>query len=362
MALVSSPLVLVVTIVSLLAPQRLLDHAADAARWLGYLPFDSIRDQRNQAPELHLTPHPTPPWVGVDFDIEVEFPTDVAPTVYVSALEALQPYQLVLWGEKASLSEVLLPIAQRYEASLAIPTGDASETMVYTVCEHMARDGRPAVILYFSDFDPSGYQMAISVSRKIQAHGDLRFPDLTVQVRQVALTQGQVRTYNLPSTPLKEGEKRRAKWMEAFKHEQTEIDALAALRPDLLRQLAEEAIAPFYDRTLQGRCTNARSEYWTLAHEAFQDQADVELLDTLRARAEATLDEMRDRIQALREEMRSATDEVDLNLGLPEPVVPQGVVDGEPTGEVVFDSTLPWAKATKRMKDRKAYVDAAGGG
>ena len=30
--------------------------------------------------------------------------------------------------------------------------------------------------------------------------------------------------------------------------EQTEIDALASLRPDLLRQIARDAIAPFYDQ------------------------------------------------------------------------------------------------------------------
>ena len=35
--------------------------------------------------------------------------------------------------------------------------------------------------------------------------------------------------------------------------EQTEIDALAALRPDVLNQIARDAITPFYDPTLARR-------------------------------------------------------------------------------------------------------------
>ena len=48
------------------------------------------------------------------------------------------------------------------------------------------------MILYFSDFDPSGHQMAVSVARKIQAHVDLRFPDLKAELHHVALTLDQV--------------------------------------------------------------------------------------------------------------------------------------------------------------------------
>jgi len=40
-------------------------------------------------------------------------------------------------------------------------------------------------------------------------------------------------------------------------HEQTEIDALAALRPDALRRITLDALAPFYDFTLDERCAAA---------------------------------------------------------------------------------------------------------
>ena len=79
--------------------------------------------------------------------------------------------------------------------------------MVADIARHAASDGRPIVIFYFSDADPSGWQMPISVARKLQALRDQRFPDLDVQVQPVALTPAQVKEYGLPSTPLKESER-----------------------------------------------------------------------------------------------------------------------------------------------------------
>src|SRR4051794_11248739 len=34
-----------------------VQKAAKAARWLGYVPFDRIRDERNGEPEVHVTEH-----------------------------------------------------------------------------------------------------------------------------------------------------------------------------------------------------------------------------------------------------------------------------------------------------------------
>jgi hypothetical protein len=44
-------------------------------------------------------------------------------------------------------------------------------------------------------------------------------------------------------------------------HEQTEIDALAALRPDELGRIALEALKPFYDFTLDTQCAVAVQEW-----------------------------------------------------------------------------------------------------
>jgi hypothetical protein len=56
--------------------------------------------------------------------------------------------------------------------------------------------------------------------------------------------------------------------------EQTEIDALAALRPELLEQLAEKAVAPFFDYTLFRRCMRARREWEDACRAAIDAQTD----------------------------------------------------------------------------------------
>jgi hypothetical protein len=75
----------------------------------------------------------------------------------------------------------------------------------------------------------------------------------------VGLTPKQVRELNLPSTPLKEGEKRASPWVEAFGIAQTEIDALLALRPDALREMVENAFASYFDDTLADRVDAAET-------------------------------------------------------------------------------------------------------
>lgn len=141
-------------------------------------------------------------------------------------------------------------------------TGETSNTRIAELAARADEDGRPAAVLYFSDHDPSGWQMPISVSRKLQALRDLLHPSrLDIQVHHAALTAEQARELDLPTTPLKETEKRAANWKAKTGREQTELDALIALRPDALRQIALEAIEPFYDDTLARRCSEAAKQW-----------------------------------------------------------------------------------------------------
>jgi hypothetical protein len=154
----------------------------------------------------------------------------------------------------------LSPGAKEVEGELILPTGEISITMVAEMAERIDADGRPAVVIYYHDFihhhdfDPSGWQMAISVSRKLQALRTLLYPDLDVRLIRGALTRQQAEDYELPSTPLKETEQRGTTWKQATGREQTELDALIALHPGTLQQIAREAVAPFYDATLKERC------------------------------------------------------------------------------------------------------------
>jgi hypothetical protein len=163
--------------------------------------------------------------VSAGQQIELTSPTSLVPTLISHGGRIhRQPYRIVLTGEKSSLGAMLHPIARRAGGEMLLSAGEASDTHVPEIAARADDDGRPLLVLYFSDFDPSGWQMPISVSRKLQALGDLLYPNLQVQFHRVALTHKQAREFSLPSTPLKQKERRATTWRKTWGHEQTEID------------------------------------------------------------------------------------------------------------------------------------------
>jgi hypothetical protein len=329
------------------------DQPGKMARWLGYIDFDQITDQRNAAPVVRVFERPNPqPFINVGIDVEIPDADDIIPKLGIDGFTGTQPYRIVFVGEKSSLDDVLGPIAEAYQADLYLPTGDISDTLIYQIAKTGAEDGRPMIVLYFADADPSGWNMGIVIARKLQALKILHFPDLDFQVRRVALTPDQVREFGLPSTPLKATEKRAGAWFEAFGVEQTEVDALATLRPDLLRQLAHAAVAPFYDSGLAARVATARREWLDTALQTLGDQIDTERLGRIRDEATEKLAEMREQIDAINDELRIDVDDFDLpEISIPEPDPSLGVAPDEP----LLDSSRPFVEQTLRLIDSKAY-------
>jgi hypothetical protein len=165
--------------------------------------------------------------------------------------------------------------------------------------------------------------MAISIGRKLQALRDLCFPNLEFEVVPVALTPQQVRDLGLPSTPLKETERRADRWREAFGIEQTEIDALATLRPRDLDRTVIAAIDPYYDTSLAGRVLEAKSAWEDDAQEAIEQQTE-EVLDTIRERAAGKLAELKAEVESINNQLRIAAEDI---AELPEAIVPAADVD-----------------------------------
>jgi hypothetical protein len=205
----------------------LIEDAAKSARWLGYIPFERIIDQRNSEPIIHRKARVIPQaHLMIGIDVAIPDAEDINPLPTARGFVARQAFNFAIFGEKASLEDIILPIAEEYEADLYLPTGEISDTLVYQIAKEANADGRPLVMFTISDCDPAGHQMPVSIARKLQAFAHLFFPDLTFEVVRVALTPEQVREEELPSTPLKATEKRASRWQDAFGIEQTEIDAL----------------------------------------------------------------------------------------------------------------------------------------
>jgi hypothetical protein len=330
----------------------LADTAGKAARWLGYIPFERITDNRNADPVIFHKARVAPK-LAISVGVEVAIPdaNDLVPAPVAEGFVARQAYHFVIFGEKASLESILKPIAREKQADLYLPTGEISDTLLFRICTDAVKDGRPLVVFTISDCDPAGYQMPISISRKLQAFKDLFFPKLKFEVVPVALTPAQVHELGLPSTPLKAGEKRADKWTEAFGIEQTEIDALMVLRPDTLREMVEAAFEPYYDDTLETRVELAHDEWLEEAQQAIDAQINPEIMAAVRAEAEIKLTELRSAIDELNERMNLATD----GFTLPEIDVPEPEID-ETVGRVAlvaFDDDF--VTATRALIERKRY-------
>lgn len=333
----------------------LSERACNAARWLGYIPFNQVVDRRNKEWTVRPLTRTDPfPYLTVGVDVDIPDAEEITPRIEVDGFTGVQPYKLVMFGEKGSLADVLDRISESYKTDIYLPSGEISNVLLYQIARLGAEDGRPMIVLCFSDADPAGWQMPISIGRKLQAFKAKLFPELQFRVQRVALVPDQVRQYDLPSSPLKATEKRGDKWREAMGTEQTEIDALASLRPDLLRQITLDAIAPYFDRTLDERVHQAAGEWMDEAQEIVDDATDSDRLAQLRVIAGERLAAMRQEIDQINDALRVDTGDYEL----PTPVVPTAVVDADTTGaqgSPLLDSRWSFTEQTRALIDSKAY-------
>src|SRR5262249_5395838 len=145
-----------------------------------------------------------------------------------------------------------------YGANLQTGLGELSITAAFSLVKRLMEVGKPACILYLSDFDPAGQSMPVAVSRKIEYFVRTFGLDLNVRVFPVLLTEEQVRDYQLPRTPIKESERRREGFEQRFGTGAVELDALEALYPGELRTLLGGYLEAYYDTTLQERVDEVR--------------------------------------------------------------------------------------------------------
>jgi len=147
-----------------------------------------------------------------------------------------QRVSVYLGVEKAGIVAQL----QEWFGDLGVPVlalgGYGSQTYVDDVIEDVEATGRPAVLLYAGDHDPSGED----IDRDFTAR-----TDCWSEVRRVALTAEQVERYALPPQPGKETDSRARRFVERHgRLVQVELDALP---PDVLRDLFTDAMAEFWN-------------------------------------------------------------------------------------------------------------------
>ena len=88
----------------------LSEAAGKAARWLGYIPFERITDNRNAEPIIHRKARVTPEaFVSIGLDVTIPDADDIEPMAIAAGFEPRQAYHFAIFGEKASLEDVARP-------------------------------------------------------------------------------------------------------------------------------------------------------------------------------------------------------------------------------------------------------------
>jgi hypothetical protein len=282
-----------------------LKEAARDARFLGLIPTGAIVDRRNPDPVINRIDeadstaviHATGGvLIGSTFNIERD--TSLAlPELILIGPTIGQRFHVELWCEKSTMNDILLPIGQRFGVNVITGVGEMSATQCEQLVERALDSDRPVRLLYVSDFDPGGMSMPVAVARKVEFL--IRdHPNLDIQVRPIALTHAQSVQYRLPRIPIKDTDRRAAHFESRFGEGATELDALEALHPGILRQVVETEIDRYFDRTLNARISRVTAGVQT------DLDAITEEVHARYARQIASLEKKRERIVVARERMQ----------------------------------------------------------
>lgn len=152
-------------------------------------------------------------------------------------------FRCEVWAESRSIASVLLADCRELAVDLFPCGGFSSLSFVHSAAQqHNARnDTRPLVVFYVGDFDPAGVLIDVSLERELREH--LR-SDVELIFKRIAINQDQVKLYDLPTKPRKEGDKRSQHVAYSVEAEAMSVrDLRAILRANVEALLPDNALA-----------------------------------------------------------------------------------------------------------------------
>lgn len=153
------------------------------------------------------------------------------PENYTRPMWDTQPSVVEVWVEKDALAVLLNAVAENYRVSVFASRGYSPFTLLDKAVDRFREKG--GVILDFRDHDPSGLDMCRDVQERLTRYGG-RFKYVPV-----ALTYGQVESFDLAPNPTKQADPRAKYYIAQYGDQCWELDALP---PDELNRIVDEAI------------------------------------------------------------------------------------------------------------------------
>lgn len=230
----------------------LLNTGAEDARYFGFIDYDDITDKRNPDPYEFVSYRNSIPQPNIDKgDLSSQFPEIYAdlhePRLNLPEFDGmlgddvvtraeiakrLFPYHIEIWIEKTGLEDVLKPFCKKNAINYFQCSGHPSIPKTLDFLKRVKRTGKPAKILYISDYDKSGQSMPKAVARKVEffQKTESDYANLDISVEPIAIRPEQIKKYDLPTAPDTEKPK-------------VELDALEALHPGEIKNIIKNSLA-----------------------------------------------------------------------------------------------------------------------
>jgi hypothetical protein len=186
-----------------------------------------------------------------------------------------------VWLEKQSLASVFQPICNQYNVRLEATRGDWSDSKVYQACQRLIpqlKDGKDVRIVYFGDYNPSGYHAPVSILDAMGYYGinlgrdfpdsdDPRYYDVehgcpftfedeggTFGIERAALNTEHIKEFELTENPVPSSsdkdetiKRRFQQFVSNGRDTNVELNALKEFQRDRLEEMVEDAINQHID-------------------------------------------------------------------------------------------------------------------
>jgi hypothetical protein len=203
------------------------------ARLEGLVPMEDICDETRPFVEWN---------VSADSGAFVKKGVDRFLANYHRDLQQSQPNHIEIVGEKLTIANIINPVAGRHCIPSTIGRGYSSLPPRAKMAERYFDSGKEKLVIVFvTDHDPDGEQIAESFARSMRDDFDID----NIHPVKAALTADQVSELNLPaSMDAKPGSSNYKKFVEKYG---TDAYELEALRPEKLQEILRESILSILD-------------------------------------------------------------------------------------------------------------------
>jgi hypothetical protein len=378
-----------------------LEHASKCARHLGLVEADDFDDHRAPPPLLFadysgdgdrepgwIATSPREGWVfpQISHNLDQIFRLGLpVPEVVGYGYDLRdEDYHLEFWIEKSTQNRWLEPLCRELNMNLVVGVGFMSITGTINLLQrvqqlqHLAERGKLVRVFYGSDFDPGGESMPIAVSRQCEFYKQRFAPDVQIKINPLVLTKEQCVEYDLPTIPIKDGDRRKANFQDRHGEGATELDAMEALRPGEMAKIIRATVEEYRDEDFPERLGEAESRAKEVVKITWEE-ATAPHRETL-ARVEEAVNEVaaefRPQVEKLQADLAAAMAPVeallkiawhpmqkivdDFSPDLPERPTPD--IDEPDEGDWLFDSEREWHEQLAAYRDHKSKPAKKGGG